>query len=83
MTVTADPIPQLRGRIDELDTQIMQLIGERARLSAQVQAHRLAGGGVRLALDRERAILHSYRAALGEAGTAVGEAILRLCRGRF
>lgn len=82
-TSAADPIPGLRERIDELDEQIIRLVGDRAALSAQVQEHRIAAGGVRLALDRERAILAGYRGALGESGTALGQAVLRLCRGRL
>ncbi|HVX46112.1 MAG TPA: chorismate mutase [Mycobacteriales bacterium] len=80
---TADPIPDLRARIDQLDGQIMRLLDQRAKLSGQVQAHRIAAGGVRLALGREQAVLQTYRAGLGESGTAVGEAVLRLCRGRI
>jgi chorismate mutase len=48
-----------------------------------VQSHRIATGGVRLALGREQAILRTYREALGEPGTALGAAVLRLCRGRI
>jgi chorismate mutase len=86
MTTTspaADPIPDLRARIDQLDGQIMRLLGQRAELSGQVQAHRIASGGVRLALGREQAVLRAYRDGLGDSGTAVGEAVLRLCRGRI
>lgn len=79
----ADPIPDLRARIDQLDVQILQLVGQRAELSDQVQSHRIATGGVRLALGREQAILRTYREALGEPGTALGAAVLRLCRGRI
>jgi chorismate mutase len=76
-----DPVALLRNRIDALDEGILRLVAERARLSAQVQANRIAAGGVRLELGRERQIIDSYRAALGESGPALADAILRTCRG--
>lgn len=79
--MTTDVIPSLRTRIDQLDARIIELISERAALSKQVQAHRIAGGGMRLELGREREILQTYRSALGEQGTALADAILRTCRG--
>jgi len=76
-----DPIPTLRHQIDALDAAIAQLIVERAQLSRRVQAARLEAGGARVALGRERAVHQRYRAALGSAGSAVAESILRVCRG--
>lgn len=76
-----DPIDLLRARIDALDEGIVRLVAERARLSAQVQARRVAAGGVRLELGRERAIMQAYRSALGDSGAALADAILRACRG--
>ena len=76
-----DPIPTLRHQIDALDAAIAQLIVERTQLSRRVQAARLNAGGTRVALGRERAIRQRYRAALGSAGGAVAESILRVCRG--
>jgi chorismate mutase len=38
-------------------------------------------GGTRIELGRERAIIDHYRKALGSEGSAVGEAVLRACRG--
>lgn len=85
MTTTVDmpndEIGVLRSRIDALDEGIIRLIRERAQLSEQVQAHRVAAGGVRLALSRERAVIDTYRAGLGERGPVVGDAILRASRG--
>jgi chorismate mutase len=78
---TTDAIPSLRTQIDELDARIISLINERAALSKQVQAHRIADGGMRLELGREREIMQTYRSALGEPGTALADAILRTCRG--
>ena len=78
---TTELIPSLRGRIDELDTQIIALVEQRAHLSKQVQQQRIAGGGLRLELGREREILATYSGALGESGTALADAVLRTCRG--
>jgi chorismate mutase len=77
----ADPIPTLRHQIDALDAAIAQLILERAQLSRRIQTARLEAGGTRVALGRERVIHQRYRAALGSTGSAVAEAVLRVCRG--
>ena len=74
-------IPVLRSQIDALDEAIMRLVNERARLSRRVQTARIASGGVRIELGREREIHSRYRSALGEGGTALADAILRACRG--
>ena len=80
-TRETDPIGLLRARIDALDEGIIRLVSERARLSRRVQSERMAAGGVRLELDRERRILDSYRTGLGEGGGSIGDAVLRTCRG--
>jgi chorismate mutase len=77
----ADLIPLLRDQIDAIDAGIARLIAERARLSRRVQAARIAAGGVRVELGRERRILESYRTVLGDDGVGLGNAVLRLCRG--
>jgi chorismate mutase len=77
----ADLIPLLRAQIDAIDAGIARLIAERARLSRRVQTARLAAGGVRVELGRERRILERYRDGLGEDGVVLGNAVLRLCRG--
>jgi chorismate mutase len=77
----AEVIPLLRTQIDAIDAGIARLIAERARLSRRIQAARIAAGGVRVELGRERLILEGYRAALGEDGIGLGTAVLRLCRG--
>jgi hypothetical protein len=46
-----------------------------------VQSARIAAGGVRLELDRERRVLDSYRGGLGDGGGSIGDAVLRTCRG--
>jgi chorismate mutase len=77
----ADAIPVLRDRVDALDEAIVRLINERARLSRRIQTARIASGGVRLELGREREIHNRYRTGLGENGTQLAESILRTCRG--
>jgi chorismate mutase len=77
----AELIPLLRTQIDAIDAGIARLVAERSRLSARIQAARIAAGGVRVELGRERLVLDAYRQALGEDGVALGSAVLRLCRG--
>jgi chorismate mutase len=74
-------IPVLRSQIDALDAAIVRLIAERARLSRRIQAARIASGGVRVELGRERTVLESYRQGLGDSGAGLADAVLRACRG--
>jgi chorismate mutase len=74
-------IAQLRARIDEIDATIIALWQERAALSREVGATRVASGGTRLVLSREREILDRFRAALGVDGTQVALLLLRAGRG--
>ncbi|WP_026930969.1 chorismate mutase [Glycomyces tenuis] len=76
-----DELGELRTRIDTLDNEIIRLWKERADVSKRVGEIRMAGGGTRLVLDRERAILDKYRQALGEDGTQIAMLILRAGRG--
>jgi chorismate mutase len=78
---TAEQIAALRSRIDEIDATLISLWQERAALSQQVGAARLAAGGTRLVLSREREILDRFRTALGADGTQLGLLILRAGRG--
>lgn len=82
---TGDPtaIATWRGQIDALDTAIVRLVAERARLSQRIQSARVNAGGARVELGRERAILGRYRNRLGSEGNALGEAVLRVCRGTW
>jgi chorismate mutase len=86
-TATTDPgaagahIAELRKRIDEIDQSITSLWLERARLSKEVGATRVASGGTRLVLAREREILERFRQALGEDGVQLALLILRAGRG--
>ena len=77
----ADEIRGIRERIDEIDQQIIDLWLERARLSQQVGRTRMASGGTRLVLSREREIVERFREALGADGTQVALMILRAGRG--
>ncbi|MDT4987839.1 MAG: chorismate mutase [Micromonosporaceae bacterium] len=74
-------ISSLRSRIDEIDETIMSLWQERAAISQEVGRTRVASGGTRLVLAREREILERFRAVLGEDGTQLALLILRAGRG--
>jgi chorismate mutase len=77
----AEAIPVLRAQIDALDEAIVRLVAERTRLSRRTQTARMNAGGTRVELGRERVILATYRAALGEHGPALADAVLQVCRG--
>jgi chorismate mutase len=80
----ADPdaaIAELRNRIDEIDAAIIRLWQERAAISQRVGATRVASGGTRLVLSREREVLDRFRHALGADGTQLALLILRAGRG--
>jgi chorismate mutase len=77
----AELIPLLRTQIDAIDAGIARLIAERARLSGRIQTARIAAGGVRIELGRERRIIDGYRSTLGDEGVGLATAVLRLCRG--
>jgi chorismate mutase len=79
--MAADEIRATRERIDEIDQAIIDLWLERARLSQQVGRTRMASGGTRLVLSREREIVERFREALGADGTQVALMILRAGRG--
>ncbi|GAA1816023.1 chorismate mutase [Planosporangium flavigriseum] len=74
-------ISSLRSRIDEIDETILRLWQERAALSQEVGKTRVASGGTRLVLARERQILDRFRAELGEDGVQLALLILRAGRG--
>jgi chorismate mutase len=80
-TDTASVIADARGRIDDLDARIIELIRERMGVSAEVQRARMESGGRRVQLTREMEILRGYGAALGKPGTALAMTLLDLCRG--
>src|SRR5262245_54028408 len=77
-TAEADTqIAAMRERLDEIDATIIRLWQERAALSQQIGATRVASGGTRLVLSRERQILDRYRDALGSDGTQLALLVLR------
>lgn len=85
--VNADPeqatraIGEMRERIDEIDATIIRLWQERASLSREIGVTRVASGGTRLVLSREREILDRFRHELGADGTQLALLILRAGRG--
>ena len=79
--LAAEEIKAMRERIDEIDQAIIDLWLERARLSQAVGKTRMASGGTRLVLSREREIVERFREALGADGTQVALMILRAGRG--
>jgi monofunctional chorismate mutase, high GC gram positive type len=76
-----DDITGLRERIDEIDNAIIHLWQERAAISAEVGRVRIAAGGTRLVLSREREIVDRFRDALGTDGVQLALLILRAGRG--
>ena len=74
-------ITGLRERIDEIDNAIIQMWQERAAISAEVGRVRIASGGTRLVLSREREIVDRFRDALGADGVQLALLILRAGRG--
>ncbi|THV27646.1 chorismate mutase [Glycomyces paridis] len=79
--VVTDDLNELRTEIDGLDAEILRLWQRRAEVSKTIGEIRMANGGTRLVLDRERAILEKYRAALGDDGIQIAMLILRAGRG--
>jgi chorismate mutase len=77
----AAAIPPLRKRIDEIDAALIELWQERAAISRRIGLIRVASGGTRLVLARERVILERFRKALGADGTQLALLILRSGRG--
>ena len=76
-----EEIKAIRERIDEIDQALIDLWLERSRLSQQVGRTRMASGGTRLVLSREREIVERFREALGPDGTQVALLLLRAGRG--
>ena len=74
-------IGALRSRIDEIDSAIIDLWRERAGISQQVGAQRVASGGTRLVLSREQQIIHKFHRELGPIGTQLAILALRAGRG--
>lgn len=81
-TSTTPDVAALRARIDELDAQLVALVEERCRISAQIQAARMASGGPRVVHAREAEVIAQWRARLGPPGGRLALALLELGRGR-
>ena len=80
-TAASAHIASLRGRLDEIDQQLIDLWRERAAISHEVGVTRVAAGGTRLVFVREQEILARFREALGADGTQLALLILRAGRG--
>jgi chorismate mutase len=80
---TTTAIGTARGRIDELDARIIDLVQERVGVSAEIQQARIGTGGRRLHLSREMQVIAHYSDELGKPGTALAMTLLELCRGRI
>ncbi len=74
-------IGTVRSQIDDLDDALVRMVQERQALSRQIQAARVAAGGVRIELSRESQVLATYGRGLGTDGTPLATAVLRACRG--
>lgn len=77
-----DDIATRRGRIDEIDRAIVELIQRRITVSREIQRARMSSGGRRIELSREMEVLGRYRDGLGKAGATIAMTVLELCRGR-
>jgi chorismate mutase len=82
-TDASDRIAGMRSRIDEIDDTMINLWRERAAISGEVGRVRIASGGTRLVLAREREIVDRFRDALGADGVQLALLILRAGRGRL
>lgn len=76
-------LDSLRGRIDELDAGIIDLLLQRRAVSRDIQALRAGTGDGPVSHAREVAIGDTYETGLGDVDAReVAAAILVLCRGR-
>ncbi|MBA3489290.1 MAG: chorismate mutase [Longispora sp.] len=76
-------IADLRDHINDIDTQLVDLWRQRAALSKEIGTTRVAAGGTRLVLSREREILQHFSTELGEDGTQLALLLLRAGRGKL
>lgn len=58
-----DQLAALRGRIDEIDAQLVRLVNERARAAAEIGKLKRTAGDATYVPDRERAVLDKVMAA--------------------
>ncbi|GAA4912091.1 chorismate mutase [Stackebrandtia albiflava] len=80
-TEDATELAELRERINRIDAELIRLWRERSQISKEVGRLRMASGGTRLVLSRERQICDRFREALGEDGTQLALLLLRAGRG--
>lgn len=80
-TLVDDEIEDMRAQIDELDGALIHLFRCRTEIARQVVDRRVAHGGVRLALARERQIVARYQQALGREGVDMAVLLLQAARG--
>jgi len=66
--VWPDPIPHLRGRIDEIDERLAGLITERAALTADIQRHKAVPGPAGRDRAREAEIVSRMAAVAPDVG---------------
>jgi chorismate mutase len=71
-----------RARIDQIDSQLIDLLAQRRAVSQQIQRLRVEAGGSRVEHSRENAIIRHWAEALGEGGAEMALAVLGHCRGR-
>ena len=77
-----EALARLRAQLDDIDTDLIELITRRRALSRAIQQRRVAAGGPRIQQGREQQILTRYRDQLGPEGSRLALAVLELCRGR-
>lgn len=80
-TFAESSILSMRERIDEIDAALIGLWRERAELSQRIGALRVAAGGTRLALSREREVMARFGEAIGADGRHLALLVLRAGRG--
>lgn len=78
---TDSSISAQRRQIDDIDAEIVSLLSNRLKLSAQIQRLRLDSGGPRLSIARETEIVQRYASTLGHGGAEVAQLVLKLSRG--
>lgn len=90
MNVTAEVFAELssevhyysREHIDALDEKICELLAQRRVVSWKLQAARMADGGARVDLARERQVISRYQDFFGGIeGRELAYHVLHMCRG--
>ncbi|MBN6040426.1 chorismate mutase [Amycolatopsis sp. 195334CR] len=81
LTPAEQVVQTTRGRIDEIDDQIIGLIEQRRKLSTEIQSARLGAGGTKISYGRENVVIGRYSRELGKPGRVLSLAILEVCRG--